>query len=654
MNATREIFWNINGHGIIYFLFILATIAFGYGIFRRYYLWRRGRSANRNDQKWVRIKLAVGLVLGHERILRKRQEGIMHLLIFWGVVTLFAGTIMVALQADLGLKVMEGRFYLCLKPTLDMAGLATLVGLLIAISRRYLKRAEGLDNQSTDGIVLALLAGIIVSGFIVEGLRIASTHDQWGTWSPIGVTLAGALGSVDRENLVAAHKILWWTHAALALGFIGYIPHSKLIHIITAPLNTYFRSLDAKGAIPALDLEDDAVKSFGINSLEDFTWKDLFDADACVRCGRCEIHCPAHLAAKPLSPKKLIQDLRTHMADEGHVVGTIVEEEAVWACTTCGACMEQCPVLVEHIPKIVEMRRGQVLMKSNFPSELNLIFRNAESNGNPYGLGQAKRSEWANGLEVEIVSEGPAPEYLYWVGCAGSFDDRNRRVSAAMAGILKLAGIHFAILGNRETCCGDFARRLGNEYLFQSMVRENLEILNGYGITKLVTQCPHCFNTLRNEYPQYGGNLEVIHHTELIAQLLKSGNLKIKSKLGGTVTYQDPCYIGRHNDIYEAPRDIIEALGVELAEMRGSHNESFCCGAGGGRMWMEEHTGERINVKRTEDALCTNSQTIAAACPYCLTMLEDGIKFKDMNNKVRTVDLAELVIEAVRGKGDFR
>ncbi|MBI4830932.1 MAG: 4Fe-4S dicluster domain-containing protein, partial [Candidatus Lindowbacteria bacterium] len=563
------------------------------------------------------MKFALNLVLGHEQILRKRQAGIMHLLIFWGMATLFAGTVVVAIQADLGLKVMEGRFYLCLKPALDMAGLATLIGLLIAVYRRYLKGAEGLDNQLIDGIVLTLLIGIIATGFVIESLRIASTHDQWGVWSPVGATLAAALSGVNRENLIAAHRILWWTHAALALGFIGYIPHSKLIHIITAPINIYFRSLDAKGAIAPLDLENDAIKSFGANSLEDFTWKDLLDTDACVRCGRCEIQCPAHLAAKPLSPKRLIQDLRDHLADEGRVVGNIVEEEAIWACTTCRSCMEQCPVFVEHVPKIMEMRRSKVLMESSFPSELNLIFRNTENSGNPYGLGQTKRSEWTNGLKVKIVSENTTPEYLYWVGCAGSFDDRNRRVSTATAEIMKFAGIDFAILGNAEKCCGDFARRLGNEYLFQSLVQENLETLNGYGITKLITQCPHCFNTFRNEYPQYGGNFEVIHHTELIADLLKSGRLKMKSKLGGTVTYQDSCYIGRYNDIYQAPRDIIEALGVELVEMRDSQRESLCCGAGGGRMWMEENTGERINIKRTEDALRTNSQAIATACPYC-------------------------------------
>jgi len=659
VNTGREIFWNISSRGMIYLFSVMAFAAFGYGMYRRYSMWRLGQPAGRNDHAWTRTKFTLNLILGHGRILRRSQPGLMHLLIFWGMVTLFVGTTIVALQANLGMRLLQGRFYLYFKLVMDTAGLGLLVGLLISVYRRYLQKDEGLDNQPGDGAVLALLTGIIVTGFFVESLRIASTGDPWGAWSPVGNILAGIFHGTAQNKLNSTHKIVWVVHAALSFGLIGYVPYSKMIHIITAPLNTYFRSLKPTGTMALLDFENDGIKRFGVGALEDFTWKDLLDTDACVRCDRCQSNCPAYATAKPLSPKKLIQDLRVHMTERGrlipdsrnsvnNLIGDIIEEDALWACTTCGSCMEQCPVFVEHIPKIVGMRRNQVLMESRFPPELNSVFRNMEYSGNPWGLGQTKRADWANGLEVKVVAKDGAAEYLYWVGCAGSFDDRNMRVATAMVGILNHAGVDFAILGSEEKCCGDSARRLGNEYLFQSLVQENMKTLRSYGIKKVITQCPHCFNTLKNEYPQFGGNFEVVHHTEFIAGLIEMGKIKVKGGMGGTITYQDPCYLGRHNGIYRSPREIINILGFRLVEMRGSSQESFCCGAGGGRIWMEERLGDRINIRRTEDALGTSPESIATACPYCLTMMEDGVKLKDMDDQVRTVDLAELVIEAIR------
>jgi len=655
----REIFWNIANRGMIYLFSAAAFIAFGYGMYRRVSMWRLGQPAGRNDHAWDRTKSALNLVLGHGRILRRGRPGWMHLVIFWGMATLFVGTTIVALQADLGTRLLQGRFYLYFKLAMDTAGLGVLAGLLVSFHRRYLDKDGGLENRSEDGVVLALLTGIILTGFLVESLRIASTGDPSGAWSPVGNFLAGIFRGAARNKLNSTHKIAWMAHASLSFGMIGYVPYSKMIHIVTAPLNTYFRSMQPTGMLPPLEIDNDDIKRFGAGALEDFTWKDLLDTDACVRCDRCQSHCPAHVTAKPLSPRKLIMDLRAHMAekerltpDDRHSVknfiGDIIEEDALWACTTCGSCMEQCPVFVEHIPKIIGMRRNRVLMESRFPTELNPVFRNMEYSGNPWGLGRTKRADWSNGLDVNVVANVGTPEFLYWVGCAGSFEDRNRRVATAMAGILNHAGVEFAILGSEEKCCGDSARRLGNEYLFQSLVQENMETLRGYGIKKIITQCPHCFNALKNEYPQFGGTYEVIHHTEFVHRLIETGQIKLKGETGGTITYQDPCYLGRHNGVYRAPRDIINRSGFRFAEMRGSSQESFCCGAGGGRIWMEERLGERINIRRTEDALDTSPEFIATACPYCLTMMEDGIKSKNMDEKIRIVDLAELVIEAIR------
>ncbi len=656
MNGGRELFSNIVGARWVYALGALAAAAAGYGFHRRYALWRRGRPACRNDRKWIRMTSAFRIVFGQSRILRKRGVGLMHFSVFWGMMALFAGTVIVAFQADFGLTVLRGTFYRYFKLCLDLAGVALGTGLLVAAGRLIVGGREASAGRLADGAVLLLGVGVVATGFILEGLRIASTRDPLGSWSPAGFVMAGALAGTEQFRLAAAHRVAWWTHAALCLGFLGFIPYSRLIHIVTAPLNVYFRSLDPKGCLPPVDLSREDAGMFGATSVEDLTWKDLLDVDACVRCGRCEEHCPAHAAEKPLSPETIIRKLGVHLAEtrrecrSRELLGSVVDEEALWACTTCRSCTEQCPVYVEHLPKIVEMRRGQVMMHSRFPPELIAVFRNLEDNGNPWGLGRSKREEWAEGLDIGTVGNRGTPEYLYWVGCAASFDDRNRRVAAAMARILGVAGVDFAILGNEERCCGDFARRLGNEYLYERLARENVKTLTARGIRKLITHCPHCLNALKNEYPRFGGEFEVIHHTEFIARLFASSRLAVAGKPGGSVTYQDPCYLGRYNGVYLPPREIIDALGLQLAEMPRSRRESSCCGAGGGRMWLDDRIGRRINVMRAEESLSTGARCVATACPYCLTMMEDGIKLKDQGDRVRTADVAELVLDAVQGR----
>ncbi len=679
MNVTRELYWNIQGEWLIYPLFLLSLAIFGYGVYKRYSLWRLGQPANRNDRMWARLKSVFDYILTHRKILRERQPGVMHLLIFWGMVFLFLGTVVVGLKADMGIDIMYGGFYLYFESlALNLFGLGALVGLGIALYRRYLRKTDGLDNQFDDGVILILLTVIIITGFVLQGIRIVATHDQWAAWSPLGNLIGQLFAGMSPAGLSITHRILWWFHLALAFGFIAYLPYSKLFHIALSPVNIYFRSLAPKGSLSYINMEDEDAETFGVAKLEEFTWKDLMDADACIRCGRCQNNCPAYLSGKPLSPKQLIQDLKKHMTEKGEIilaerqtviqkglqhggshgeaaagseaadaglVGQVYQEDTLWACTTCRSCMEQCPVFIEHVPKLVDMRRNQVLMESNFPSEAQIAFRNMENNGNPWGIGWQTRGDWAQELGVKTFEEEPDAEYLYWPGCSGAFDARNKKVTAALVKLMQAAGLKFAILGNDEKCCGDSARRLGNEYLYYSLAQENIETMKGYGVKKIITQCPHCLNTLKNDYPQLGGDFEVIHHTELLANLLQEGKLRPTRPLQATVTYHDSCYLGRYNDIFAQPREVLQTAGAKLVEMERHHEKSFCCGAGGGRMWLEEKTGQRINEMRTEQAIACAADVVGTACPFCLTMLSDGIKVKEVD--LKALDLAEILAQSI-------
>lgn len=679
MIPHREVYWNIEGHLLIYLFFAIALVFFFYGYYRMYKYWRTGQPRDLSGHVWERIKSVLVNAFGHARILREAYPGIMHFTIFWGFLVMVVGTAIVMLEADLGFELLYGDFYLYFMSLgLDMAGLAAVIGIVMAIVRRYILRPGRLDNKPDDAWSLILILVILVTGFVLEGLRIAAIRQPWDVWSPIGWLIAGWLGPAApwQETL---HRVLWWAHMALALGLIAYIPFSKLSHIFLSPLNQYYRSLEPKGALVKLNLEDEEAESFGVAAVEQFTWKDLFDAEACTRCGRCQDNCPAHLSQKALSPKKLIQDIKTELeikapvllsaaaaGGEGEtaqdaatseatqaiasrvLIGETVSEEEIWACTTCRSCMEQCPVFVEQVPKLVEMRRYLVLTESRFPAEAQTAFRNMENNGNPWGVGWANRADWAADLGVKILAEDSDVEILYWPGCAGAFDDRNRRVTTAMVSLLQAAGVNFGILGTEEKCCGDSARRLGNEYLFQMLVEENVETMKGYNVKKIVTQCPHCYNTLKNEYPQFGGDFEVVHHTQYLLELVTGGRLKVQKPLGQRITYHDSCYLGRYNNIYREPRQLLQAAGgTQVLEMERNHGRSFCCGAGGGRMWLEEREGQRINVMRTEQALATSAEVISTACPFCLTMLGDGLKDKGQDEQVVAMDIAEILASAV-------
>jgi Fe-S oxidoreductase len=479
-----------------------------------------------------------------------------------------------------------------------------------------------------------------------------------GRIMPISAQIAGL---IPQTQLGIIHTGAWWAHAFALLAFMCYLPHSKHMHILTAIPNCFFRRLEKPNTVPREDFS--IGKTFGVSQVDRYTWKDLLDSFSCTECGRCQKVCPASITGKPLNPRAVVHDIKVNLLENGSrlkngqqaeipLIGGqgegSVSEKSIWGCTTCGACMEACPVFIEQMPKIIQLRRHLVETEALFPEELLNLFENMESRSNPWGIAPSERTKWCSQLEVKPFDRNTT-EYLFYVGCAGSFDSRNKHVSVSVAQLLDRAGVSWGILGKDEKCCGDSVRRLGNEYVFDRMAQENAAIFRERGVKKIITQCPHCFSTLKNDYRQYGLELEVIHHSELLRNLVQDGRLVLDKTTGelGATLFHDSCYLGRHNDVYDAPRQMIEmATGTAPSEMERNRNNAFCCGAGGGRMWMEEHTGERINLTRVKEALEKKPDTICVACPYCLTMFEDGLK--DVNAEgVRVRDVAEVMAEAV-------
>lgn len=657
--ATREIFWNIGDWGyILYGLLLPLAIILAYSVYQRYRLWHLGQRDNRLDNLPQRIwSFAItGIVDGliHRRFLREPYPGLIHFLIFWGAIVFLLAAFLDFLSHYI-FEFMHGATYLGISFTVDVLGIAVLLGVIIAAYRRYIQRPDRLDNKPENAIALTLIFIIVFTGYIIEGLRIAyftanpaefetiypaiGPYDtSWAVWSPGGWAFAKVFGSVSSVALLVAHTSMWWFHTILALGAIVYVAltWSSLAHIVVGPFNVLFRSSRPKGALALVELEE--AETFGVDKISGFTWKQIFDLDACTRCGRCQDICPAYLSGKALSPKKLIQDLKQHWLDVGpgllaansggngsnpvdngvSMIGDVITAEVIWDCTTCRACQEVCPVFIEHIDKIIDMRR---------------------------------RTDWCVDIEgAKLLSEDQDVEILYFVGCSAALEDRNMKVSAAFGRILQAAGVKFGVLGEEESCCGEPARRMGNEYLFQLQAMKNIETFKRYGVKRIVVTCPHGYNTLKNEYPQFGGEFEVVHHSQFIAELIKQGRLKLKDGVVEKITYHDACYLGRHNDVYNEPRQVVKAIpGAQFKEMARRRSRSFCCGAGGGHMWMEENVGTRVSEMRTDQALATEAGILATACPFCLQMFEDAIKAKEASESIRAMDIAELVAEAIEG-----
>ena len=689
MTPTREILWNINAFGrvAIYALLILPFAFLTFGLARRVYMWRRGAPEDRFDRWGERARGALRASVFHGRIVRQHKlyAGLMHLNIFAGFIILFIGTLIVMTEGDitvpiLGWSFYRGSFYLGYKVAMNLGGLMLIVGVMMALYRRYVSRPAIQETAADDVILLAFLLVLTVQGFVLQSIRLAVEQPAWAAWSFVSYPMSVALRGMPAGTLETIHAVNWWAHFVTTFIFLGYFAYSKMIHVFTSLTNVFFRRLKPVGMLePIPDIENADV--LGLGTLQDLSWAQLMNVDACMHCGRCLEYCPTFNTGKPLRPRDVILELAGYAADRGglfsgaigegqnsarfrwgagadrELIGGVVTPAELWDCTTCGACVEHCPVYIEHVPLIVGMRRNLVLERNEFPDEVAPVFTNIERFNSPYAIPQAQRADWTRKLDfpvrsmAEVAGSDEPVEVLFFVGCLGSFDPRNQSTTLALARILRAAGIAFAILGKDETCTGDPAKRIGNEYLAQMMAQQTVETLNAYSVKKIVTACPHCFNAIANEFPQIGGNYEVVHHSQLIGQLLAEGRLRLdpdSTVARGKVTYHDPCYLGRYNGVYDAPRAVVSALpGAALTEMPRNRNKAFCCGGGGGRMFMEETRGARINRVRAQEAIDTGAEVLAAACPFCMTMFEDGIRGIGADETFAVRDIAELVAEAL-------
>ncbi len=692
MDPTREIYWNISSGALIYVLAMAAAVALVYAVYRRVRLWRLGVAAERLDRLPERIKGLLIEVFAHRRHLRDRIPGHAHALIFYGFIAQMIATGLISLQEWSGVHFLQGTFYLWYSLLSDCFGLLAILGLCIALWWRLVIRPARLHSVMDDWIALALLLLVFLQGFFVEGLRMAATElsqqPALAAWSPGGRLVAVALGDLEAGTLASLHRFSWWFHAVTAFGFLGYFAYGKLNHVLYGLASIFLRDLGPTGRLSypdidaLLETDEDALDSLGVANIEQLSWKALLDLDACVNCGRCESVCPAHTSGSPLSPRKLIRDMKAHLDEVGPALLATASGEAggedsaserpplfgdaadgaptpavleaeLWGCRTCGACQRECPMFIEHVPKIVDMRRYLVMTESKMGEDAQAFLKNMDDRMHPFVGAAHDREEWFQGLDVKIFANGDSAEYLFWVGCAGAMVDRNIAVSRAMVKVLDAAGVDFALLGAEEMCTGDPARRVGGELTYQVCAKENIETFERYGIEKIIVTCPHCFNTLQNEYPDYGGRYQVTHHSQLIAEMIQSGRLKLAGGLE-SVTYHDPCYLGRHNEIYDEPRQVIDHLTKVggFVELDRSRSRSDCCGSGGGYAWMDDKPEKRINHTRFEQVKGCGAKTAALSCPFCMQMFDDAIGALDPDQSVRAVDIAELVAEALENSSD--
>ena len=650
---------------------LISSYLFYYRVIR---LILQGKSVARFDHPLQRLNGALIIVLGQRRVLQRVPArdwaGLGHAIIFWGflsfalsyIIFIFGGSIWGPFPEKL-LTASGVRVY---SRYLDISAAVLLVMLIWALLRRWAVKPHRLSFDLTRNfdsvIVVGLIAGLMVSTLLTHAFFVA----QGGLGPEAGVYIGGWLGDRFQDlNLGAGaantlQGTFWWIHLGIILGFAIYIPFSKHMHMVAAPLNAFCRSLEPRGALAPIDLEN--TERFGAGRIQDFTWKQLLDGYACAVCGRCTDVCPANATGKILSPMHIVENLKDHMVAIGHqgprnaehvepipLIGQAIPEQAVWDCVSCGACMEECPVVVEHVPTIMDLRRNLVLEESKIPEGAMNALLSLEQRGHPWRGTQYSRTDWAEGLGVPSLAEKPDAEVLFWVGCTGALEQRSQSVARSMVKVLKRAGVDFAILGDEETCTGDPARRMGNEYLYQNLAKQNIETLTRYGVKKIVTICPHCFNTMRNEYPQFGGNFEVLHYSQFVDDLIRQGQLKPVKAVNITMAYHDSCFLGRHNGVYDPPRNIAKAIpGLTLVEMSPRCRErGFCCGAGGGHLWIEDSQGTRINHMRTEHFLETNADTVGVSCPYCLQMLSEGIQAKGLEGEKQSRDVLEILADSL-------
>jgi Fe-S oxidoreductase/nitrate reductase gamma subunit len=686
----------------MYAMFLASLVVALNGIWSRILLWQDGTTFRTRAGGlttpltwWRRLYSLFENAFLQRKVIRERHAATIHLLIYLGFLVLLFTTTMVFLDHDFGLDIYRGRFYLWVTLFSDLFGLGLLIGILLGVHRRYILKLGKLNTTRADTFLLGSLAALVIQGFLLEGLRIHVTNDPWARYSPVGLLVSHLLWPLSDDSAKSMHFLIWWLHTANFFIALALLPYSKFFHIFSSSANLYFAPDETpKGALSGSEgdiekrMENEEDISFGVESIKDLSWKHRLDLDACTSCGRCQEVCPAYNTGKPLSPKWLILDARDHMLElhvkgslgkksvgapvdqillknlylertfnkssETRLMGGLMDANVYWSCTTCYACVTECPVGINHVDHIIASRRNAVLMHGELPSEASSSLRAIETRGNPFASAN-ERFNWAAGLGIEPLNPGAVVDYLYWVGCVSAYDKRKQNIARSLVKLMQKAGLSFGVLGNAENCTGDPARRLGDENLFQSMTKGNLATLQSITFKNLVANCPHCFNTIKNEYP-YFGNLQngekprIIHHSVLLKELLKSEKLTPKNKLvaADSFTFHDPCYLGRYNDEYEAPRDTLVAIGSgKLKEMAESREKGLCCGAGGGHFWMDLKIGERINSKRVLQASATNATQIATACPFCMQMLEDGAKATSPDSPLQVRDIAEVVAEAV-------
>jgi Fe-S oxidoreductase len=653
----RDTFWNVPGWAavLLYIGGAVAVALFAWGVWQRVQLWRAGQPESRFDRVPQRLRLVAKHALGQVRVLSQAYPGVMYAIMFWGFLALFMGTVLATIDYDITLplfdyKLLKGPFYLFYETVLDLFGLFFVIGLGMAVYRRFVVRPHRIDPTARFAGVLALLFVINLTGFIMEAARLAVVRPEWAPWSPVGYLLGQAMLAVGMSEgaLRGTHLGVWLFHAVISLGFIAIIPYSYFAHLVTTPLNIFFSKLTPRGEIkPIPNIEEAEV--LGISKLEEFSWKRRLDFDACLECGRCQAVCPAYMAGTALSPKQIIVKLKRHMHGQmpGPIHGTLIAADELWACTTCMACVQECPAFIDIVDTIIDLRRYLALSEGALPSTAPQSLQNIQRAGNPWGLPAAERLAWAEGLDVPVMEAGKEVEYLYWVGCSASYDKRNQSIARAVVKILNAAGVSFAVM-QEERCHGEVARRLGEEYLYQTVQQENVAAINQYRFKKVVTHCPHCFNTIRNEFPQFGGTYQVLHHSQLIEELLAAGRIVPKKELARTVAFHDSCYLGRYNGLFEAPRNVARAVpGLRLIEMPRNRERGLCCGGGGGHMWMEVPTEKRVNVIRVEEALSVKPDAVATACPFCLAMVDLGRKVTGAEETLQVRDVSELVADSL-------
>ncbi len=670
MQPFRDTLWNIPEWAVI-LLYVtnFLGIALLIGKFwLRSRIWLKGQGTVQVDRLVPRLGRVVKFAGAQVKIARKTYAGIFHLSLFIAFIFLLIGTTLVFIEYDftrifLGSTFLKGPFYLIFEAVLDFFTVLAIIALVLALARRIGTRPDILTYNAGFQAMLWILLIDLLSGLTIETLRLAVVQPEWATWSFAGFTLSKALLALNPSEafLRSAHIAAWLFHIGLTALIYMVFLDLPLKHIIYSPLNIFFSSFRHPGALAPLNLEDEEAERFGVGQLTDLTWMQLMDGDACTECGRCQEACPAHMAGTSLNPKRVILDIRAGLDRYGPdlldgrqgdypLTHAIISEDALWACTTCRACVHECPVLIEHVDSIVDMRRYMVLTEGQVPDLLAVAMTQAERAGNPWGNPRGSRMQWADGLSVPVMASKKKADVLYWVGCAGSYDPESQKTTRAMIRIFEAAGIDYAVLGEEERCNCEWARRAGNEYLYQEAAHSNIAVFDQYEFSTLVTHCPHCFNTFKNEYPQFGGHYDVVHHSTFIARLIAEGHLKLARSIPRSLTFHDSCYLGRYNGIYDDPRSALTAIeGVSVVEMARSRDRGLCCGGGGAQVWFETHQERPVNEIRLDEIVATGTQTVANACPFCTIMLSSAAQSRGITDSIQVTDLAVLVAEALEG-----